>query len=1047
MRAYVKDLLRTLTGSISRFISIVIIVALGVFFFVGIRAASPDMKETVGQYIEAQNIYDIHILANYGFSDDDVKAIEDLDGVKQVNAVYSIDMLCQKDDENLIVTLEQLPTEGELNQVKLIDGRLPEKDDECLVDTVFLRKNDFNIGDTINLQPGDEQDSDQVKIKSYKIVGSVTSPLYVSLLDRGASTLGSGKVSGYIMVNKNVFDLDVHTDIYISLENTVGQSAVYDDYITSLEPIYEKVKDLGNERAHIRYDEIKNEAQEKLDDAREKIADAEKELADAKTKLDDAKKKINDGEDQLADATKKYNSEIASGQKKLDDAKAQLTDAKKQIDENEATLNTSQTAIDDGKKQIEDGLAEIASKKITLEAQKPYMTAEQYNTALAALNASETDLLAKQKGLQDNQTAVTEGFSQLAAAKKTYEDGLSTYNENLKKFEEGKASGQKELSDAAAKLKKARQDYNKGLNEYNEKSVTAKADIEKAKEDIADGQKKIDELVEAKWYVSKVSDLAGVLSYKQDTERLASIGDVFPVMFFLVAALVCLTVMTRMVEEDRTKIGTFKALGYRKRDILIKYILYALLASVLGSILGALVGFNMLPRIITKAYSSLYEVPSVLTPIRSDLLFEAAAFGIISTTIPTLIVTLQELSHNPATLMRPKAPKAGKRILLENIPMLWKRLSFTKKVTLRNLFRYKARFIMTLLGIAGCTMLLLIGFGLNDSIEGIVEKSFVEIAKYDALVILPSSKDLDNNILTTDGRINNKLYVSREYIDVSRDQTKETGVQLVVPKDDISSFVNLRTMGNNEKLELGDSGVIITKKLAELLDIKVGSTITVQNDDEGRKANVTVTGIAENYVGHYAYMSENSYKAAFGTQAKTNAALLMIKDPATNEKGLSEDLLSAGALNVTLTSSLIESFNDSIGNVTYVVFVLILSAAALAFVVLFSLTSINIEERVRELATIKVLGFYDREVSSYVYRENFLLTVLGALLGLVFGVLMHGYILTTMEKDVLKFTRYISPQSYMYAFLLTIGFGLIVNLIMNRRLKKIDMVESLKSNE
>lgn len=1046
MRAYVKDLLRTLTGSISRFISIVIIVALGVFFFVGIRAASPDMKETVGQYIEAQNIYDIHILANYGFSEDDVKAIEDLDGVKQVDAVYSIDMLCQKDDENLIVTLEQLPSEGELNQVKLIDGRLPEKDDECLVDIVFLRKNDFNIGDTINLQPGDDQDSDQVKITSYKIVGSVTSPLYVSLLDRGASTLGSGKVSGYIMVNKDVFDLDVYTDIYISLQTTVGQSALYDDYITSLEPIYEKVKELGNERAHFRYDEIKNEAQEKLDDARKKVADAEKELADAKAKLDDAKKQIEDGEDQLADAKEKYNSEIASGQKQLDDAKAQLDDAKKQIDENEATLNASQSAIDDGKKQIEDGLAEIASNKITLEAQKPYMTEEQYNTALAALNSSEADLLAKQKELQDNQTAVTEGFAQLAAAKQKYEAGLSTYNGNLKKFEDGKASGQKELTDAAATLKKAKQDYNEGLSEYNEKSVTAKADIEKAKEDIADGQKKIDELVEAKWYVSKVSDLAGVLSYKQDTERLASIGDVFPVMFFLVAALVCLTVMTRMVEEDRTKIGTFKALGYRKRDILIKYILYALLASVLGSVLGALVGFNLLPRIITKAYSSLYEVPSVLTPIRSDLQFEATAFGIIATTIPTLIVTLQELSHNPATLMRPKAPKAGKRILLENIPILWKRLSFTKKVTLRNLFRYKARFIMTLLGIAGCTMLLLIGFGLNDSIEGIVEKSFVEIAKYDALVILPSSKNLDN-ILVSDDRISSMLYVSREYIDVSRDQTKETGIQLVVPKNDISSFVNLRTMGNNEKLELGDTGVIITKKLAELLNIQVGSTITLQNDDEGRKASVTVTGIAENYVGHYAYMSENSYKAAFGTEAKTNAALIMIKDPATNEKGLSEDLLSAGALNVTLTSSLIESFNDSIGNVTYVVFVLILSAAALAFVVLFSLTSINIDERIRELATIKVLGFYDREVSSYVYRENFLLTVLGALLGLVFGVLMHGYILTTMEKDVLKFTRYISPQSYMYALLLTIGFSLIVNLIMNRRLKKIDMVESLKSNE
>jgi len=1046
MHAYLKELLRTFTGSISRFLSIVIIVALGVFFFVGIRATSPDMKETAGQYITEQNIFDVHIYAPYGFAAEDVEALKNTQGVKQVDATYSVDMICQGDDTNLILTMMQIPGDGELNQPKLIEGRMPESDDECVVDSVFLKKYDYKIGDTITVKAGEDQKEDELKITSFKIVGSVTSPLYLSLLDRGASNLGSGKVAGFVLINKDAFNLDAYTDLYISAEYTQGQSPMYSEYGDSLDALVTTVKNLGYERASIRYNQVKTEAQEKIDDARRKVADAKQELADAKKKLEDAQDQIDAGEKELKSATAEYNSQIASAQKQLDEAKAQLDDAKAQIDENKKQLDDSQAQIDAANEQITAGLAEIDEKKQQLELQRPYMTDEQYNTALAQLTDAESELLSKKSALAASQSEVTAGYEQIAAAKEQYETGLSEYNSNLASFQTEKTNGQKQLDNAKAKLDKAKKDLAKGKAEYKEKSEDANKDIAEAEADIADGQKKIDDMIEPKWYVTSVAENSGVQSYIQDTDRLASIGDVFPALFFLVAALVCLTVMTRMVEEDRTKIGTLKALGYSKGSILIKYLLYALFASIIGSIVGALIGFELLPKIVTTAYSSLYEVPEVLTPLRMGLLLEATTFSMIATAIPALFVCLQELVHTPAALMRPKAPKAGKRILLEHIPFIWKKLSFTKKVTLRNIFRYKSRFIMTLLGIAGCTMLLVTGFGLNDSISGIVDTSFNEIAKYDGLVILSKKNDL-HDAFANDSRISNYIFTDREDIAVKRDQKEEDGVQLVVPNGDISPFVSLHTMNTKQQIVLGDTGAVITLRLSELLGVGVGDTITLSNKEEDRTANVTITGICENYIGHYVYMSEKSYKNAFGIDPQTTAALVIIKDRQVNEESVSEYLLSEGALNITLNSTLVNTFDDSISNVIYVVFVLIISAAALAFVVLFSLTSINIEERVRELATIKVLGFYDREVASYVYRENTLLTIMGALLGLVLGFFMHGYVLSTMEKDILKFTRYISPQSYIYSLLLTIAFGTVVNLIMNRRLKKIDMVESLKSTE
>ncbi|WP_461615068.1 ABC transporter permease [Clostridium sp. Marseille-QA1073] len=562
------------------------------------------------------------------------------------------------------------------------------------------------------------------------------------------------------------------------------------------------------------------------------------------------------------------------------------------------------------------------------------------------------------------------------------------------------------------------------------------------------------EAVDKNWYIKTRDNNEGIRGFQDDSDRIKAIGTAFPLIFFLVATLVCLTTMTRMVEEHRIQIGTLKALGYSKFSIISQYFIYAFTASVIGSIIGVILGFKIFPFLIFNAYRIMYTIPPVAGNFHIDLAITSALVAIFCTTLAAVGASIKELVAVPAILMRPKAPKAGKRILLERIKFIWKRMSFTEKVTARNIFRYKKRFFMTIIGVAGCTALLITGFGLKDSIVAVTEKQFGEIYTYDLKGYLRESIQEDKEYLFMDelkdyDEIEDSLLSFEKNIKVKNNNEENSSVEgyILIPKDvdKLGEFINLRE--ENSKIDIGDNGVVITKKLSKLLNIKEGDNIEISLDD--KTVNAKVNHITEHYVSHYVYMSPKYYEKLFDDKVNYNAfsSKLKNKDVDQEDKLSKEMMKNPKITTINFTSSISDSFKKTMDSVDSVILVLIASAGALAFVVMYNLTNINISERMRELATIKVLGFYDKEVAGYVYRENIILSIIGTLVGLILGVFLHKYVITTAETDMVMFSREIKTMSFIYSAILTIVFSSLVNVVMYKRLKKINMVESLKSAE
>ena len=560
--------------------------------------------------------------------------------------------------------------------------------------------------------------------------------------------------------------------------------------------------------------------------------------------------------------------------------------------------------------------------------------------------------------------------------------------------------------------------------------------------------------VDKNWYIKTRDSNEGIRGFQDDSDRIKAIGTAFPLIFFLVATLVCLTTMTRMVEEHRIQIGTLKALGYSKFSIVSQYFIYAFTASVIGSIIGVILGFKIFPFLIFNAYRIMYTIPPVAGNFHIDLAITSALVAIFCTTLAAVGASIKELVAVPAILMRPKAPKAGKRILLERIKFIWKRMSFTEKVTARNIFRYKKRFFMTIIGVAGCTALLITGFGLKDSIVAVTEKQFGEIYTYDLKGYLRESIQEDKEYSFMDelkdyNEIEDSLLSFEKNIKVKNNNEENSSVEgyILIPKDvdKLGEFINLRE--ENRKIDIGDNGVVITKKLSKLLNIKEGDNIEISLDD--KTVNAKVNHTTEHYVSHYVYMSPKYYEKLFDDKVNYNAfsSKLKNKDVDQEDKLSKEMMKNPKIATINSTTSISDKFKKTMDSVDSVILVLIASAAALAYVVMYNLTNINISERMRELATIKVLGFYDKEVAGYVYRENIILSIIGTLAGLILGVFLHKYVITTAETDMVMFSREIKTMSFIYSSILTIVFSSLVNVVMYKKLKKINMVESLKSAE
>ena len=1195
-KALRKDFYMEIRKSMGRFLSIFFIVAIGCAFFAGIRSSEPDMRYSGDAYFDRKNLMDLQVISTMGLTDEDVEAIEKLDGIEKAEAGYSVDALCTEGDNQIVMhVMSLLPS---MNQVQVENGRLPEKSDECVVDADFLSKSTLKIGDRVTLSSGtDKPVTDSLKEDTFTIVGSVSSPCYIGF-QRGSTTIGSGNISAFLCVPEESFCMEVYTEIYAQVKGAEKLTAFTDQYDQRIDSVMKEVEAIKEEREKARYDEIVTEASEKLADAEKEITDAEAELeqgkAEAQEKLTAAREKLENAQKELEQAKK----ELASSQAKIASSKEELEQAQKELNESsgkiaagEKELNEKSIALATLKEQkdtlqgqlaaLEQQKEELSGQKTTLEAQKRTLQEGQKNLLdtqavlqqqISRLKAEKEDLNAEgirlseeketlqkeyeelksqyeasgdteilkqveakkaqldevnakiaensakieqnktlletvesqmdpleeklvqmKNGLEQTETAlekISAGLSEIEAGQEQMQTGLTQMESYIssgefqlqaarEQLESGKnqiLSGQRQIEDAKKRIADGEEqiqagikqiqdgetgladgwiEYQDGERQANAEIADGEAQIADAKVQLADAKKEIEQIEKPTWYIYDRSHLPEYSGYGDNADRMKAIGEVFPLIFFLVAALISLTTLTRMVEEERTLIGTLKALGYSKKSIAAKYLGYAVLATLTGGIFGVMIGEKILPYIIITAYKIMYRhLPDVEIPYNLYYGVLACVAALLCTVAATIFSCMKELKEQAAELMRPPAPKQGKRVFLEYIPFLWKRLNFTWKSTVRNLMRYKKRFFMTIFGIGGCMGLMLVGFGLKDSISSIVPLQYEDIQLYDGNVILQSDVTMQEKQEVYEALEKNSQVVATaedllQKITIEHDGVSKE-VYLNVPEnvEKFSDFVVLQDRTTKEKYQLTDKGAVLTEKMAKELGVSAGDTVTIKEENE-KERTVKISQICENYMSHYLYMTPAVYKAAYGKEPEYNSIYYRTEGRTTKEaESVGEAALKLdGALSVSYTTELRQQVDDMLQSLDIVIVVLIISAGMLAFVVLYNLNNINITERKRELATLKVLGFYDKEVTEYVYRENILLTLIGSVFGMLLGKILHRFIIVTVEIDSVMFGRNINTISFVYAFLLTVVFSLFVNGVMYFKLKKINMVESLKSVE
>lgn len=900
-----KNIFRGIRGSLNRFLSILFIVALGSGFMAGLAATSPDMYATADRYMDEYNWYDLDIKSTLGFSNDDLLAIRDENGIAYAQGARVVDTVLKASDDEAYTSrvFGILDKNGNtvINRARLKEGRMPENDDECVIQPVSGRyfAGNLKIGDELSVS------ADGARSDRLKIVGFVESPMCISLISE-PSSVGTGKITLDIYVHTDFFEYDYFTDVFVMLEGAKALDTFGDEYSCLSSDHTEALKQLAGGRLAIRETELKNGIET-------------------------------------------------------------------QIEQLEAVRNALNEAGAAGSALSKDTVTRLKENAVVISA------ISQSDPALAKL-------------LGDTQTAVCDA---------------------LKSTEPPDESGIKKLDDAIAVLRE-----------------------------------KITEIDGGAWLVRTRDDSAGYSSYDSNVGKVAALSKIFPVFFFMVALLVALTTMTRLVEENRTQIGTLKALGFSNVEILGEYMFYSLLSSALGCILGFSVGFRLFPKAISSAYAMMFTLPEVTTSVRHDIVLWVAPVTVGSILLATLWACWSEFRACPAKLMKPKAPAAGKRIWLEHLPFIWKRLSFTHKVTCRNLFRYKKRFFMTVIGVAGCSALLVTGFGLRDSINDIVNKQFGEIYLYQMNVLTDGEMLSDDLVNYLDDKevFDGWLPYSDESGKVMANGKSESA-NIEVPSDvsDFGSFISLRNRKTKEKLTLSDDGAVLTEKLCETLGVTVGDSVTLQNS-YGREAEMKVIGITENYLTSFAYVAPGGYANAFGKSADFRHLLCRVGNAATD--AVSEKLLGFdNVLYVNASQSLKDNFADSIKSIDGVIFVLILSAGLLCMVVLYNLTNVNICERRKELATIRVLGFHPGEVSRYIFRETDALSFIGSAAGLFAGIWLHSFVVRTVEVDQVMFGRSIYPLSFVFALAISLLFTFIVDLIMRKQIRSVDMVEAMKSND
>ena len=1050
-----------------RFISIMLMALLGVGFFAGLVASGPDMRDSLDKFLDDTNTYDINIVSTLGLTNEDVDEIKKIKNTENVHGIYSKDISFKTDDKEFI--FKAIEYSEKINTPILLDGKLPENNNECVVEQDFLIDSGFKIGDNIEIDEDDE-----LKANSFKIVGSVKSPIYVSM-ERGTTSLGDGTIDYYLYLNKDVFDMDYYPNIYLNVNSAKIEKITTNKYNELVENVYKDIENIKEERETQRYNNIKEEASEKLQESIDEYEkgkkEGEEELKKAKDKIEDSEKEIKNAENELETSKTKAKKEISNAKTEISSSENKLKKSEKEYEEglekyskgvkeynsNKSKLESSLDVLNDNLKKLKD-LKEEIEKQIALIEDEIKNGNLENEDKLVLLKNQLSDLNSNIKEIESNKNKINNELSsaekELNKTKKALDSAKKEIDNGYKELEKGKkelssresslnnqfAKAEKEIEDGKKEIEDAKETLEKEEKKFNEEIKDAEKEIEDAKEDI-------EGIKEGKWYIFDREDDTGFSSFIDSINSMNNIATLFPIIFYLVAILISSTSMSRMVEEERGDIGTLKALGYSNLRIINKYIAYSLLSTVLGGIIGMFIGFILIPTVVWENYSIIYYLPEFYPKLRFSYGILGTVIAVICITGSTVHSAYKELKDEPSSLMRPKSPKMGKKVILEKIPFIWKRLNFSSKTTVRNVFRYKKRALMTIIGISGCTALILAGFGLRDSIKDIAEYQYGRVFEYDLVVSLNKEDEELVNLVKNSDIVESVSLTDSLSGSISAEGIKrDTSIIVVENTEDFKNVANLRDIDSGNIIDLSNEGVLISDKLASLLEIEKGENITL-TDSDNNEFEYKVLGIVENYIGHYVYINKDLYESK-ENDFNINTLFIKYKEGNNDNEAFEEMLLDDNSVtSITVVENSLEHVRDLLKSLDLVVMILIVSSALLAFVVLYNLANVNISERVREIATLKVLGFYDKEVDNYINRESIILTCIGIVIGLIAGVFLTGFVISTCETENMRFARNILLHSYIYSILITSVFSIIVNFATHFVLKKINMVESLKSIE
>lgn len=1096
-RSIIKLTKREIRSSLGRYLAIFAIIALGAGLFVGLRLSRPDFLETYNNYTNKTNFYDFRLVSTLGLTDEDLAEVKKLDGVKLAEGAVGADFLFNTaDEDNLIMMAQSIPEN--VNQIKLKAGRMPEKANECLADPDMYSKDD--IGSTIKLsKDNSEQTFDTFAYDEYTIVGLAYSVLYINM-ERGSSTLGNGSVKGYIYIPMDGFSTDYYTDIYVCVDS---EGYVYsDEYEQSTRKYVDGLEKFMSERAVIRRDAI-------IDDAMSQLDDAKKQYEDGKTQYDAAKAEYDAGYAEYVQKKSDTEAQLEQARKEIENAERMMGDSSV-IDQKQAELDAAKAELDKGQAEYERGLKQfnakaklaygavdeqiayyenriidkqndIAAQNAEIESLNAQLAEAQANgdslkarliewkikTANDRISRDNADIERYNERLEVHRQKRAEVDAELEPYRKQLEDAKAQLDAGYAQIESGQAeldAAREMISSGGAKLEAAKKQYEQGKAEAErgfaeaEKELAsgkaqldaAKAELDKGAAELDSAEKQIKNINHADTYVLDRDTNAGYVCFESDTNVVQSVASVFPVFFFLVAALVCLTTMTRMIADQRTQIGIMKALGYSSGAIIGKYMFYSGSATVFGCIFGIAAGSFAFPAVVWFGYGLIYNLSGLTFTMDWPLAAGITAANLAVTLLVTWYCCAKELKCAPAELIRPKAPEAGKRILLERIPVVWNDMSFMQKVSARNIMRYKKRIFMMLLGIGGCTALVLTALGLNDTIQNVVTRQYDDIILYDYEITMAyDMNEEEQEIFFRDAGddIKDAVFLYRGLAEVSGSDAIKSATLTVTDGKKLCKYIDLSYDGEPVDYPGRGEAAINYNLARQLGGIEVGDEIKLTTSEK-KELTVTVSALFDNYVDSFVFISPETCEEQLGEVPEYKSALVNAPDGADVNRcaeALTHDV--DGVRGVTLSTDIKERMSSMLDGLLVVVAAIILCAGLLAFIVLYNLTNINISERIREIATLKVLGFYPNEAAHYVFRENLILTGAGAVFGLGLGVALHAFVMNAIKVDMMYFKPHISFLSFAVSIVITFVFAMIVNAIMRRRIDNIDMAGALKSIE